>query len=115
MKTLGIVLVMMFFSIHLSAGIYGPVKVTGKVLKYDKDKVILIQTLGKNQKKQAVIPRSAIPKGVKLRTGKTVTAVFSAQEIMKNLKAVKKQKKTKPAGKNKVKNKTKKHTKFFRQ
>ena len=72
------------------AGIIGNVRVIGKVAAYNQKTVSLIQ-LGYS--KPTIVPRSSIvlPKGVKLKTGKVVTAVFSAEEIMEKLRQQKEQ------------------------
>ena len=72
------------------AGIVGDVRITGKVVKYDR-KTVSLKTL--KSSKPTVVPRSSIvlPEGAKLKTGKVVTAVFSAEEIMKKLRQQKEQ------------------------
>ena len=67
------------------AGIIGDVRVTGKVVKYDR-KTVSLKTL--KSSKPVVVPKSSIvlPEGVKLKTGKVATAVFSAEEIMGKIK-----------------------------
>ena len=70
------------------AGIVGDVRVIGKVVKYDR-KIVSLKTL--KSSKPVVVPSSSIvlPEGAKLKTGKVVTAVFSAEEIMEKLKKAK--------------------------
>ena len=74
-----------FLSLSVSAfaGIIGDLKVTGKVLKYNKDTV----TLSYLGKKKMTVPRSKIDSSVKLKSGKIVTAVFSNQEVIEMIKA----------------------------
>ena len=86
MKKLLVVISIFMLSVQpVLAGIIGNVRVIGKVVKYNQKTVSLTQ-LGHS--KPTVVPRSSIvlPKGVKLKTGKVVIAVFSAEEIMEKLK-----------------------------
>ncbi len=78
MKTFLIIIGLVFLS-HFSYGmITGPVKVEGTVVKYDKKKVVLDQN---GQK--ITVPRSAIPEGLKIRTGKKVHALLKPADINK--------------------------------
>ena len=65
------------------SGIVGDTKITGKVLKYDKKTV----TISQYRDKKVTVPRSALKKKFKkLKTGQIVTAVFSAEEIMDQIR-----------------------------
>ncbi len=73
-----------FLSLSISAvaGIIGDLKITGKVLKYNKNTV----TLSYAGKKKITVPRSKIDSSVKLKSGKIVTAVYSGEEVMELIK-----------------------------
>ncbi len=82
----GIVLsLLLSFSFSVYSGIAGDIKVTGKVLKYNKETVTLQLGL---EKDKLTVPRKFIDlkESDKLRTGKMVTVVFSAEEIMEKIR-----------------------------
>ena len=79
-----IISLMLFISQFSFAGITGETKITGRVLKYNKDTV----TLSQYGNRKVTVPRSTIKKDFKkLKTGLLVTAVFSAEEIMDQMQA----------------------------
>ena len=66
------------------SGIVGDTKITGRVLKYNKQTV----TLSQYRNKKITVPRSSLKKNFKkLKTGMMVTAVFSAEDIMDQIQA----------------------------
>ena len=72
------ILLVLFIS-HLAwANIMGSVQLKGKVLKYNKNTVLLLQ-----DEQKIEIPRNWIPKTIRLQTGKTVTAIFNVEEMKK--------------------------------
>ena len=84
MKILLIILILpaLFFSFFMLAGIRGPIIVTGKVVKYDRDTVTLSQMV----EQEVIVPRHLIPKQFELKTGKKVSAFFNAKEITETYK-----------------------------
>ena len=68
-----------FFFQHSYAGIIGDVKVTGKLVSYNKKTATLSL---QNGKKKLKVPRKSIQSNKKLKTGQMVTASFEASEIM---------------------------------
>ena len=78
-----VIFLFVFLISYTFAGIVGDTRITGRVLKYDKETV----TLSQYSNKQIVVPRKSIEKRFfkKLKTGIVVTAVFSADEIMNRI------------------------------
>ena len=92
MKFLIFISSLVFLLSYSSYGmVVGPVKVEGTVVKYDKEKVILDQN---GQK--ITVPRSAIPKEFKLRTGEKVYALLDEESSSVSKKQTRK-KPVKPA------------------
>ena len=83
MKFLALFFLLFFLTPHSFAGIVGDTRITGRVLKYDKETV----TLSQYGNKQIIVPRKSLEKKFfkKLKTGLVVTAVFSADEIMNRI------------------------------
>lgn len=74
-----IVCCVLFSFQYAFSGIVGDTKITGRVLSYNKQTV----TLSQYRNKKVTVPRSSVKKTFKkLKTGITVTAVFSAEEVM---------------------------------
>lgn len=81
MKLLIIFCVLLSFQ-YVFSGIVGDTEITGRVLKYDRQTVTLLQY----RNKKVTVPRSSIKKTFrKLKTGMVVTAVFSAEDIMNQI------------------------------
>ena len=79
-----VMLCLLFSFQYAFAGIIGDTKITGKVLKYDKKTV----TISQYRNKKVTVPRSSLKKSFKkLKTGIMVTAVFSAEEIMDQIRS----------------------------
>ena len=72
-------------SLSLGA-VFGEVKLKGKVLSYDENKVVFVQ-----DGKRMTVPRKFIPNNTVLRVNRSATAVFrSVQEFEQFLKDNKK-------------------------
>ena len=91
MKKLLLVVLLSFSHFSVFSAVQGPVEVRGVVVSYDKDTVTLVQTV----QQRVVVPRYAIPKQFKLRTGERVSALFSPEEILKQVKKEKEKEKEK--------------------
>ena len=79
-----VMLCLLFSFQYAFSGIIGETKITGRVLKYDKKTV----TLSQYRNKKVTVPRSSLKKSFKkLKTGIMVTAVFSAEEIMDQIRS----------------------------
>ena len=75
------IILLCVFSQYAYAGITGDTRITGRILKYDDATV----TLSQYGNRKVTVPRSAVRKNKKLKTGAVATAVFSAEEIMKKI------------------------------
>ena len=76
-----LIILLCLFSQYVYAGITGDTRITGRILKYDDNTV----TLSQYGNRKITVPKSAIRKNKKLRTGDVATAVFSAEEIMQKI------------------------------
>ena len=88
MQKLLLMVVLSFIPFSAFSAVQGPVEVRGVVVSYDKDTVTLVQTV----QQRVVVPRYAIPKQFKLKTGERVSALFSPEEILKQVKKEKEKK-----------------------
>ena len=71
----------LLLSVYGYALVTGPVKVRGVVVSYTKKTVTL-----KQKKEKITVPRGAIPKKFKLRTGAKVYALLKLEDLNKGLK-----------------------------
>ena len=85
MKTMTVIIIMIFLSQPVSAAFLGHVIVEGIVLGYNSKTVTLSQ-----QGKETKVPRKSIPKHFKIEVGKKVQAIFKGEEVMKKLKKLRK-------------------------
>ena len=74
-----IISLLLFVFQYAFAGIIGETRITGRVLEYNKNTVVLSQY----GNRKITVPRRSIEKSFKkIKTGLLVTAVFSADEVM---------------------------------
>ena len=79
MKTC-IIICLILFSSFVFGSLTGDIKIEGVVVKHNKRVVTLLQN-GKKVK----VPRSSIPKHIKIKPGNTVYAVLDKQKLKKKL------------------------------
>ena len=78
--TLIIIIVFTFLSL---ATIDAKVQITGDVISYDRNTVILLREYTEGRKRKFVIPRNLIRKNIRLKTGRKISISVDVDKIHK--------------------------------